>query len=150
MAISTAWTLDFENGFRAAVGELEMVHLIQFPTLIDIPHSPFYCRHVLIWQENIIPVMDLGAWLNGHYGKFQQPLVGIFAYQERADTRLHYGALLLAAIPRRLRVSDEQACDLPTQPTGWKALAFSCFSEGDKALPILNLQHIFSGALIAV
>jgi chemotaxis signal transduction protein len=150
MAISNAWALDFQGGFRAAVGELEMVHLIQFPILIDIPHSPFCCRHVLIWQENIIPVMDLGAWLNGHHSKVQQPLVGIFAYQEQTDTHLHYGALLLAAIPRRLRVSDDQACELPTQPSGWKAIAFSCFSEGDNAVPILNLQRIFSKALIAV
>ena len=144
MPSSTAWILDFAGGFQAAVGELELVYLIQFPALIDIPQTPFYCRHALIWEEDILPVMDLGALLAGHIIHNKLPLAGIFAYQQQAETRLHYGAIPLSAIPKRRQVRDEQACELPRQPSVWQAVAISCFSDGDRIIPILNLPYIFS------
>ncbi len=146
MAEASAWLLILDAELRAAVGAREMIHLIQSPTLFSIPDTPDYCRQVLLWQEEIVPVMDLAAWLRGSRAVLAPALVGIFAYQT-ADG-IAYGALPLAAVPARRRVSDEQACVLPTQPPGWARIALSCFNDGDKKVPILDLRHLFSGALL--
>jgi hypothetical protein len=55
--------------------------------------------------------------------------------------------LLLAGIPERTQVTDEQACLLPRRPAGWRALAIACFKHGDHSIPVLDLPHLFSGDL---
>ncbi len=49
MSDVNAWLLHLGNGLHAAVGELEMIHVLpDFPTLFDIPGSPAYARQVLV------------------------------------------------------------------------------------------------------
>lgn len=145
MAEASAWLLTLDPQVRAAVGEREMVHLVQLPTVFDIPDAPRYCRQVLLWQEGIVPILDLAAWLSGRYAVLAPALVGIFAYQ--AADAIAYGALPLTGVPTRRRVNDEQACALPEQPPGWACIAFSCFKDGDSEIPILDLRRLFSGTL---
>ncbi len=147
---SVAWVLPLAGQLRAAVGERELVHLVEFPALLEVPRSPFYCRQILLWNDMILPAMNLAAWLTGHDEQRTQHLAGIFAYQNNPDDAPHYGALLLYAIPTRKWVSDKQACALPAEPVGWQTLAISCFADGDNAIPILELSYIFSGALLRV
>ena len=144
MAKSTAWVLDLDGSHYAAVGERQMLHFIDSPTLLDIPQSPQHCCQVLIWQDNILPVMDLGVWLRGQVVQRNQLAVGIVAYQDRSGSIPQHGALLLASAPTRTAVHDYQACELPKQPAGWQTLAISCFAAQDKVIPILHLPYIFS------
>lgn len=146
MAETMAWLMELDGQMRAAVGELEMVHVIQAPELFQVPLSPPYCGHVALWQEHILPLMDLPAWLNNRPERVEHTVAGIFAYQARAGEVPHYGALSLAATPLRISVNDELSCALPPQPPGWKRLALSCFTFNGQAVPILNLAVIFSGA----
>ena len=148
MAESTAWVLALDQQLLAAVGEREMVHLIEAPTLLEVPRSPFYCRQVLVWNDAVLPAMDLAAWLRGQPAPRPQTLVGVFAYQTQPGADPEYGALLLADIPTRIRVADEQACALPQQPSDWRTLAISCFKQDDQPIPILDLPHIFGGGLL--
>ncbi|MFO1372415.1 MAG: chemotaxis protein CheW [Candidatus Competibacteraceae bacterium] len=149
MAKSTAWLLHLKDAWRTAVGERELVHLIEEPTLLDIPVTPFYCRQVLIWENQILPVLDLAAWLAGQPLSRAHKLVGVFAYQEHLDAVLSYGAVPLESVPTRRVVDDQDACELPTEPIGWRQVTISCFSDGGHAVPILDLPYIFSGALLS-
>jgi chemotaxis signal transduction protein len=147
---SAAWILALDSALRAAVGERELVYLIEMPTLLDTPLSPAYCRQVLVWNDRLLPAMDLAAWLHPEKPvRRSQTLAGVFAYQIAPGAMPAYGALLLAGIPERTRVADDQICALPKQPTGWRALTISCFKRGDDPIPILDLPHIFSGSLLA-
>jgi chemotaxis signal transduction protein len=148
MAESGAWIMDLDGELQAAVGEREMLHVVQGPELYLIPLSPPYCQHVLIWQDTILPMMDLAAWLKGQPERREHRIAGIFAYQARGDQAIRYGALSLAATPVRAQVNDQQACPLPTQPRGWKRLSLSCFALGERIIPILDLPTIFSNALL--
>ena len=148
MAESTAWVLALDQQLLAAVGEREMVHLIEAPTLLEVPRSPFYCRQVLVWNDAVLPAMDLAAWLRGQPAPRAQTLVGVFAYQTQPGADPEYGALLLAAIPMRTRVTDEQASRLPQQPGAWRTLAIACFKQDDQPIPILDLPYIFGGGLL--
>lgn len=142
-----AWVLTLDFALRAAVGEREMVHLIENPTLLDAPWSPYYCRQILVWNNLLLPAMDLAAWLRGQPAPRERTLAGVFAYQARPEAEPDYGALLLAAIPERARVTDDQACALPEQPSGWRTLAISCFQRGGQPVPILDLPFAFTGGL---
>lgn len=148
MAEGAAWILALDQQLRAAVGEREMVHLIEAPTLLAVPHSPFHCRQVLVWNNILLPAMDLAAWLRGQPAPRPQTLAGVFAYQAHPGADPEYGALLLAGIPTRTRVTDEQACALPKQPDHWRTLAIACFRQGDQPIPILDLPHIFGDGLL--
>ena len=144
---SAAWVLTLAGQMHVAVGERELVHLIEAPTLLEVPLSPYYCRQVLVWNDIVLPAMDLAAWLQGQPVQRWLTLAGVFAYQRRPGTTLEYGALLLAGIPTRARVADEQACPLPEPPAKWHALAISCFQQDNQPIPILDLPTIFTGGL---
>jgi chemotaxis signal transduction protein len=148
MPKSTAWILDLGDGLCAAVGERQALHTFNNPELFDIPATPPHCRQVLIWRDHILPVMDVAAWLRGRAAQARPPGVVIVAFQDQPGQPSAYGALALTSIPRRTWVSDEQACELPADLPGWQRLAISCFAEGDRQIPILDLPYIFSGALI--
>ena len=149
MKAATAWLLDIDNTLRAAVGEQEMTHFIPEPELYSVPLSPVYCNDVVIWQDNIVPVFDLAAWLYDSPVDRQQSVVGIVMYQESPGAPVNLGALRLAGVPRRAQVSDEQSCDLPERPFRWREVAVSCFADSQGAVPILDLNHIFSSKLWA-
>jgi chemotaxis signal transduction protein len=147
MPESTAWVLMLDRHLLAAVGERELVHLIEMPVLLDVPRSPLYCRQVLVWNDTVLPAMDLAAWLREEPTQSQQTLAGVVAYQTQPEADPAFGALLLAGIPERVRVADDQACALPAQPPNWQMLAISCFRQGEQPIPILDLPHIFGGGL---
>jgi chemotaxis signal transduction protein len=145
---SAAWILALDGQLRAAVGERELVHLIEVPTLLNVPFCPYYCRHVLIWNDTVLPAMDLAAKLQGQSLQRSRTLAGVFAYQTRRGADPEYGALLLAGIPARVRVTNALACALPKKPRDWHTMAISCFKQGDDVIPILDLPHIFAGGLL--
>ncbi len=148
MPKSTAWLLNLGGPLRAAVGGRQMLHAIETPRLLGIPETPPHCRQVLIWEETILPVMDLGIWLGAPVATGEPVFAGITAYQERPGSPVLHGVLRMASMPTRIEVDDDQACELPEQPTGWQRLALSCFAHHDQAVPILNLSSIFSSALV--
>lgn len=51
MAEASAWLLILSSGQHVAVGERQMVHLVQSPQVFEILDAPPYCRQVLLWQE---------------------------------------------------------------------------------------------------
>jgi len=145
MSEVNAWLLDLGEGLLAAVGELELVHLLpDAPALFDVPQSPAYCRKVLVWQQEILPLMNLATRLLGRPAARGGGLVAVTAYQERPGADPSYGALMLSAPPVRVRVADSQACGLPEAQPGWRHMAIACFErEGRGPVPVLDLAKVF-------
>ena len=164
MASSNAWVLPLDETLSAAVGEFEIIHLLHFPALFSAPGTPYYCNQVLVWQDQILPTLDLSAWLRGHALPRTQTLVAIATYPAPNNSTPNsvsndptaasesedkcYAGLLLADIPRQILVDDSDACELPSTPLGWRQLAISCFRHNERAVPIIDLQTVFSGTLL--
>lgn len=148
MPNSTAWLLNLGGPLRAAVGVRQILHVIDAPRLMGIPQAPPHCRQVLVWEDNLLPVMDLGTWFGVSAAPGAPFFAGIAAYQERPGAPTQHGALRLTGIPTRIQVDDDRACGLPEQPAGWQHLAMSCFLHDDQAVPVLDLTYIFSDALV--
>ena len=148
MAEAMAWIVHLDANMCIAMGEHEMVHFVEHPVCDDIPHAPAHCQQVLWWEGELLPVLDLTAWLTGQSVERTHAAVGIVRWQEQSDAAPQYGALLCTGIPQKVRVKDEQVCDLPIQPSGWKDVAISCFRHNSHPVPIVDLPYIFSDALI--
>jgi chemotaxis signal transduction protein len=137
-----AWLLDFGHTLRAAVGTRVLLHIIDNPKLHIVPCTPAYCRSVVSWQGQLLPVMDMASILDGNP---QIPLLlAIAGYQDQTENITRFGAFLLSAPPTAIAVADTQSCPLPEQPISWNKFALSCFNYHDEAIPILNLARIFS------
>lgn len=148
MTEAMAWIVQFEGGFRAAVGEREMAHLIEMPILEAIPQTPLHCQYVMLWEGEILPVMDLTAWLTGRPAMLDHISVGIVGWQEEAGGTPQYGALLLNQVPQKVAVDDTQFCDLPESPPGWREVTISCFRHNNQPIPILDVPRLFADILV--
>ncbi|HEY6096372.1 MAG TPA: chemotaxis protein CheW [Gallionellaceae bacterium] len=141
MSGTKAWLLDLGASNRAAVGVRELLHLIDAPRTHEIPCTPAYCRHAVLWQDRLLPVMDMAGRLGGELQTGS--LLAVVGYQQVRGELPRFGALMLASPPRQVEVSNEQACDLPEEAQRWKSLAISCFDYQGDAVPVLNLGRIF-------
>lgn len=142
MSEADAWLLDLGSGLHAAVGLLELIHLIPDPPeRFEIPLCPPYCSRVFLWQEEILPLMDLETRLLHHPAQAHPKLIAILGYGEEPQ----HGALVLNTPPLRIRVRDEQACALPDELAYWQGFTLACFRHTRLgAVPILDLQGLFS------
>jgi hypothetical protein len=94
-----------------------------------------------MWQERLLPVMDIAARLGG--AARTSPFLGVVGFQQQRGEYPQFGALMLACPPRQVLVTDEQACPLPEENTAWRALAISCFEHEGAPVPVLNLNRVF-------
>jgi chemotaxis signal transduction protein len=143
---ATAWIVELGHGLRAALASAELVHLFSAPTLFELPQAPRYCRHLMVWEREILPVLDLAHWLAGRPAERGGQFIGVVGYQEQPEENPGRAALFMDAIPIRVKVKDEQACDLPSHPSGWRHIACSCFLHESQAVPVLDLPFLFSSA----
>ena len=149
MAEAMAWLLSFPGDFLAAIGERDMLHFVDTPRLEEIPQTPLHCRHVLLWEGELLPALDLTAWLTAQPTPCERVSVGIVGWQERPGAVPQYGALMFSGAPQKIQVSDEHQCNLPNSPAAWRAVAASCFRYDDQPVPILDLSRLFSDAILA-
>lgn len=147
MSGATAWVIQLDHQMSAAVGQMELIHIVDNPEFYKIPGAPAYCDHVILWNNRIIPVMDLSAWLNDSTVVFRRSLVAIAVYRDQ-NNELKYGGIHLSDTPATEVVSNDQACALPITSNRWKAVSVSCFRSSDSnPVPILDVPTIFSTAL---
>lgn len=149
----SAWLLDFGANLRAIVGGQHLAEYLRKPQVTEVPLAPLYALGVLTWRGQLLPLIDL-ARLNenslNHHDLREQVMGSIvLAYRETTRAALQYGALALASAPREIKVRDDMICELPLQPVFLSAIAASCITYDNQALPILRVRNIFTQLLQA-
>ena len=61
--MSGAWVLDLGADRRVAVGAREQIHLLPDPKVHEFPTAPPASRHLLFWNDRVVPVVDVTAKL---------------------------------------------------------------------------------------
>jgi len=149
----SAWSLDFGANLRAVVGGQHLAEYLSKPQVTEVPLAPLYTLGVLTWRERLIPLIDLARLyennLNHHEPGAQAMGAIVLAYRETPTGSLQYGALALANAPREINVRDDMTCELPVQPVFWSAIAASCITYENQAVPILRVRNIFTQLLQA-
>ena len=144
---ANAWLLNFGDGESAAVGRRELLHLVPQPVLLDVPRTPRHCSRVLIWQNHVVPVWDVLAWLRPGISTGSKAVAAVVGYQSRRRQMPQFGALLLAEAPHRIEVADAQSCEFARDRPLWSEIGCSCFRHEERSLAILDLPLMFSAAL---
>lgn len=144
---ASAWIISITPTLTVAVGEFELVHILpDKPILYKIPKSPHYCEHVIVWENKIIPVMDLSVrfGFTSTLLTTENTIIGIFAYRAEDTEKPGFGAFFMNTTPRRLEVSNTQSCDLPDTFNHWKRYVSSSFKiEDNKKIVIIRLNRLF-------
>jgi len=139
----TTWLLPLDQAVNVAVGEYEFVHIVDQPEYISIPRTPEYCKHVILWNENIVPVINLSSWFYGHEQSEDAGVVAILIYNN-SEGELLYGGIKLINIPVLDKVKNDQGCSLPGNADKWKEISLSCFKScNGEVVPILDVAALF-------
>lgn len=150
MSRASAWILGFRGNHQAAVGELELAHVLaDEPESFHVPGSPAYCHRVIVWEDNVVPLIDIGELFETKQEESTPRHFGIVRYRLRPTDRQRFGAFLMDRIPQRAHVDDASAYALPDALAGWRDLVISCFVHEERPIPILDLCSVFSGVRAA-
>lgn len=148
MAEVAAWLMQIDRLFRVAVGQSELIHIIPSPEYIEIPRAPGYCKRVIAWNDEIIPVVDLSMLVNGVSAFHEQNSVAVTLYTEDNSSKLQYGGIQLIDMPRIDHVSNDHAIDREDIPTNWKPLSISAYRNAQgEIVPVLDTGRIFSAGI---
>ncbi len=151
-----AWILSFSPRGRVAIGEFELVHILdRAPRRFGIPGTPAHCREAILWQEEVLPYVDLRKLApaedadtpesSGETRSADGEVVAVVGYHAFSKELPQYGALRLRAIPTRVLVTNNSACDLPDDIGELHRMACSCFRHSDFGpVPVLDLPRMFA------
>lgn len=142
-----AWLLEFGGDRVAAVGLHELVEVLSRPKLYHVPMTAIPCHQVLVWRDEILPVMNFMASAEPDVEDDEgAPVTAIAAYQLSPGSPVRHGALELGAMPKTVTVDDGMSCPLPEGSDYLNALALSCFSYQNFAVPVIDLARVFEGS----
>lgn len=144
-----AWLLEFNRQQVAAVGLHELLEVLSRPKLYHVPMSGTRSHQVLVWRDEILPVVGFGADGESEIedGVFGAAVTAIAVYQTVPGEPLRHGALQLSGMPKTVTVADNMACALPETRSPVGDLAISCFFYENFAVPVIDLTRVFERAL---
>lgn len=140
-----AWLLEFSRNRLAAVGLHELVEVLSRPKLYHVPMANPRCHQVLVWRDEILPVVDFGAEdsMDSTDSATGGAVTAIAVYQTVPGEPLRHGALELSVMPKTISVADNMACALPDSSSFINELTISCFSYENLAVPVIDLTRVF-------
>ena len=139
----TAWLLKTGGAIDLALGNANLLQLLDDPKYFSVPAAPLYARSVLSWQDQVLAVLDPHAWL---FGSRQQDakFVAVVAYQLEPMAPLKHGAIALPEVPQSIEVEDSMACPIEqTLPETVLASCISSFSMAGHAVLVPDLAKVF-------
>ncbi len=145
---ANAWLLETGLATPMAIGQRELLQIIDAPQTFAVPLSPPHARHVLFWQQHMVPVLDLAQRM-GHQVEQRaeaavQNLLALVGFQDSSNGIFHLGAIVLNKPPRKIAVCDEQALAPDDLPSNWRRMSLACFEHEGMAIPVLHLGRVFS------
>ncbi len=146
MSTVEAWLLDCGEDLAFAVGDHEMVELLQAQQCHHVPGSPHYCSQVLLRDEEIIPVMDVDALHRGAAPPPFDSYLCLLQYQDAPHAALKQLAVRVRRAPERIQVDDAQMCEFPTEfdSSLLRPLALSCFTHHAKPVLVIDIANLCS------
>ena len=144
MRKAAAWVMKVDELLYVSVSQMELVHIINTPYSINVPQAPKYCQDVIIWNDNILPVVDLSVLSNQSGNKSTGSVIAIIIYRDLND-EIQYGGVVLTDSPELEPVENSQLCQLPEHAKDLRTFSLSCFiSKAGNAVPILDMSKIFA------
>jgi len=143
-----AWLLQVDRLVNVAIGQFELIHIIDKPDYMSIPQAPKYCNDVILWNSNIVPVMSLASWLTSEIQLDSTGVVAIVVYEDNQG-KYKFGGIKLSNAPVQAKVTNGQQCQLTGEYDKWRKVSLSSFkSKAGDIVPILDVSKLFSQILL--
>ena len=148
----SAWVLKVSDNQYVAISQYEMNHLEEHSDFIKIPKSPAWCNSVMLWKNQIVPVMDFTHWdgnlKSDDTDESGPTMVAIIRLIHTKDNVAKYGAIRILQPPVLEKVSNQQACHQAEVTNKFSDVAVSAFKYRDQlVIPVLDIEKLFSGAI---
>lgn len=148
MPETSAWLLSISDSIQFCIAEHEAEAYINDTEVQVVPLTSDYCRHVIFWQDKILPVIELDEMIdkkvkdNDTASNFFKHIF-ITVYQTEENAPLEYIAFKLSSAPEKMRVNDDNICDVPDDyPECLKPHLLSIFNHNDKITSIFDIASI--------
>lgn len=144
MSKAAAWVMKVDELLHVSVSQMELVHIINTPCYINVPKAPKFCQDIIIWNDNILPVVDLSTLCNQSGIKSTRNVIAVIIYRD-INNEIQYGGVVLTDSPELEHVDNSQLCQLPNHAKDLHTVSLSCFiSKAGNEVPILDMSKIFS------
>ena len=145
MSKAAAWVMKVNDSSYAAISQMELAHIINDPVFVRVPSSPGHCQNIIMWNDNVLPVVDLGQLGDAAGSRPRHNVVAVIIFRD-TNNDLHHGGIALSSSPALEYVNNSQSCTIPNQARPLKDLTLACFtSEQGHQVPILDMTRLFSG-----
>ena len=149
--IASAWVLQVTEHDSVAISQYEMNHIEESSEFIKIPNAPAWCEHIMLWKNQIVPVMDFMEPRNKDQQSYQSAndskMLVIVRVFNSTDQSSSYGAIRILQAPVFEKISNKQACQRNQIDEHWSDVSLSAFSDNQSVIPVLDLELLF-GRLI--
>ena len=150
-AVASAWVLKVTDDINVAISQYEMNHIDESSELIMIPKAPAWCNHVMLWKNQILPVMDFKeAYDNNNQSqkvKTKKIMVAIVRVFNNSENKVSYGAIRILQPPILENIFDNQASKKQDIDQRWNKVSLSAFQYQESVVPILDINALFGGTL---
>lgn len=149
MSNATAWILDCGDEAVIAVSAFNMLHVVEDAALrFKVPLTPAHCSEVLVWQQRVLPVIDLELLLRRHATVSQKNHSCVLGWLCPGDIT-EYGILATRTSPQRILVTDDKS-RTPSAALAdvWRGVALGFFEYQNKLIPIADPALVFGSSQV--
>jgi chemotaxis signal transduction protein len=139
-----AWLLEC-GSLRLLVSPNNIQHVIESTDkYFHVPMMPAHCNSMLVWQQHVMPVVNVAVWLNAASTSCQYSC--IMGWQD-IDRGNEYGVLMTSAFPQRVKISDSN-CVTPSAEVAecWQQCALCFVQLGNDVIPIIDPARLFGAS----
>ncbi len=139
-----AWMLDCGSGTVVAVSASNMLHVVEDAAQrFRVPLAPAHCNQVLVWQQRVLPIVDLAVLLTASAPVSKKIYSCVLGWRAPGDIT-EYGVFSTCSLPRRVLVTDDKAVTPTiTQAELWRDIALGFFSYHGHSTPIVDPAAVF-------
>jgi chemotaxis signal transduction protein len=139
-----AWLLECGGGVTVAVPAINMLHVVEETSrCFRVPMAPPHCDHVLVWQERVLPIVDIAKLLS--------PLVAVSVAHKGycvvgwcgVDDISEYGVIGAATAPRRVIIRDDMSVAPSAQLASQWPVAVGFFVHAKDTIAIVDPARLF-------
>ncbi len=143
----SAWWLKTGGAYSLAVGQHELIEVVEAHEVIDLPCGPVFCRQVVSWREEILPLVQL-SYLDGSGPDGQIQYFAIFAWQDAEGEALQHAAIALTSMPESILVNDQQIMEWSEGivESVWHSWLMSCIEYQGEVVLLPALDRLLKAS----
>ncbi|HEU4602163.1 MAG TPA: chemotaxis protein CheW [Steroidobacteraceae bacterium] len=130
-----AWKLQWP-GTSLALAQCEVIEVVEEPEVYDVPLGPHWCRGLLHWRGQLIPL--------AFGGLREAPYVVVVAYQTAPKQPLQFAALGLTSVPKMFEVPADADRDPPPSCELREEQIRACLEHDGETLIVPELHRLFA------